>query len=241
MLKDFFNTSTFEIDLSSGHVFIFQTPPEDTGVPCQQEEFDLDLLRKHLQDDLDVLEHGMEELIRIPSIRKTAPAADIMNLAEIEEKVYQFCTLWELYVDASYELARKSKLSPGEAAKACKIYGLYISNILQELEAAMTIFAMENELRNLKGRGHFPIPKITPHGIRIDNPHQAKKMLDAVDQELVQILKGLGESETKYTSKSKQTSIKARVQIPQSKLQHTNHNHRHHDRQPEPPNRRCPL
>ena len=59
----------------------------------------------------------------------------------------------------------------------------------------MTIFTMENELRNLKDRGHFPIPKITPHGIRIDNPHQAKKTLDTVDGELTQILKSIRESE----------------------------------------------
>ena len=105
-----------------------------------------------------------------------------MDLMEIEEKVYQFCTLWELYVDASYILARKSKLSPAEAAKACKIYGPYISDILQKVDMVMTIFAMGNELRNLKDRGLFPIPKITPHGIRIDNPQ--KKPLDTVNGEL---------------------------------------------------------
>ena len=65
-----------------------------------------------------------------------------MDFAEAREKVYQLCTLWELYVDASYELARKSKLP-----------------------TVITIFAMENELRKLKGRGHFPIPKITQQGI----------------------------------------------------------------------------
>ena len=72
----------------------------------------------------------------------------------------------------------------------------------------MTIFAMENELRNLKGRGHFPIPKITSHGIRIDNPYQAKKTLDAVDQELVQILKGLRESETKYEKEKEEARLR---------------------------------
>ena len=57
-----------------------------------------------------------------------------------------------------------------EAAKACKIYKPYIHDILQEVDALITIFAMETELRNLKGQGHFPTPKITPHGIRIDKP-----------------------------------------------------------------------
>ena len=141
MMKDFFSTSMFEIDLRTGEVFTFQTLLEDIGISCQQEEFNLDLLRKQFQDD-SVIEHGLEELKRIPSIRKIAPAADIMDFVEAREKVYQLCTLWELYVDASYELARKSKLP-----------------------MVITIFAMENELRNLKGRGHFPIPKITQQGI----------------------------------------------------------------------------
>ena len=54
---------------------------------------------------------------------------------------------------------------------------------------------MENELRNMKGRGHFPIPKLTPQPIRIDSQHQAKKTLDAVDRELTEILKNIRESE----------------------------------------------
>ena len=59
-------------------------PPEDIGIPCQQEEFNLN--------------------------KKTAAAADIMDLAEFKEKIGQYCQLWELYAEASYELTRKSKL-----------------------------------------------------------------------------------------------------------------------------------
>ena len=84
----------------------------------------------------------MDELKRIPL---TAAAADIMDLQEIEEKVDQYCKLWELYTDASYELTRKSKSSPTEATKACKIYKPYIHDILQQVDAVMTIFAMEKE------------------------------------------------------------------------------------------------
>ena len=204
MLKDFFGTSTFEIDLKTGKVLTFQTPPEDIGVPCQQEEFDLDLLKKRFQDN-SVLEHGMEELKRIPSIRKVVTAVDIMDIAECEEKIYQFCTLGELYVDASYELTRKSKLPPAEAAMACKIYESYINDILQQVDAAITIFAMENELRNLKGRGHFPIPKITPQGIRINSQQQAKKILEAVDIKLTEILKNIRESEEKHKKEKEET------------------------------------
>ena len=160
-----------------------------------------------------------------------------MDLQEIEEKVDQYCKLWVLYTDASYELARKSKSSPMEVAKACKIYEPYIRDILQQVDIVMTIFAMEKELRNLKGKGHFPIPKITPHGIIIDNPQHARKTLDTVDEELVQILNIIRESERKYekrgsqtqrtTGKSKQTSTKARIQLSQPELQHTDQEHRH--------------
>ena len=46
LLREFFTTSTFEIDLNSGRVYTFLLSPEDIGVPCQQEDFDLNLLRK---------------------------------------------------------------------------------------------------------------------------------------------------------------------------------------------------
>ena len=110
-----------------------------------------------------------------PTSQENSSTADIMDLVEIEEKMNQYCQLWELYAEASYELTRKSKLSPTEAAKACKIYEPYIRDILQQVGTVMTIFVMEKELRNLKGRGHFSIPTITPHGTRVDNPQQVRK------------------------------------------------------------------
>ena len=149
----------------------------------------------------------MEELKKILLVRKTAAAADNMGLQEIEEKVDQYCKLWELFADASYELARKSKSSPTEATKACKIYEPYICDILQKVDAVMTIFAMEKELRNLKGRGHFPIP----HGIRIDKPQHARKTrktLDAVDDELMQILNIIRESERNYEKENEEARLR---------------------------------
>ena len=167
----------------------------------------------------------MEELKRIPSISKLAPAVDIMDLTEVEEKVYQLCTLWELYVNASYELARKSKRPRAEAAKACKIYGLYISDILQQVDAVITIFAMENELRNLKGRGHFPIPKITPQGIRVDSQHLAKKTIDAVDRELTEILTNIRESEAKYEKEKDEAKLREQQARANKTVQRHDYNH----------------
>ena len=90
-LRDFFTTSTFEVDLTTGQVYMYLSPAEDIGFPCQQEEFDLNLLRKWLRRHTDPIKHCSGELKRIPLIRKMAAAADIMDMAKIKEKMGQYC------------------------------------------------------------------------------------------------------------------------------------------------------
>ena len=86
--------------------------PEDIGVPCQQEEFDLELLAEKLQKDPDTNElHHITELERIPLVKKIAAPADIMDLEEIKCKICQYSKLWKLYAETSVELKRKSELS----------------------------------------------------------------------------------------------------------------------------------
>ena len=96
-LREFFPTSTFKLDLATGQVYTFLTPPEDIGVPCQQEEFDSELLAEKLQKDPATSELRIEELERIPLVKKIAVPADIMDLEEIECKIRQYCQLWKLY------------------------------------------------------------------------------------------------------------------------------------------------
>ena len=43
-LSEFFKTSNFELDLRTGRVYTYLDPPEDIGIKCQQEQFDLELL-----------------------------------------------------------------------------------------------------------------------------------------------------------------------------------------------------
>ena len=64
-LREYFNTKTFELNLTTGQVYTFLTPPEDIGIPCQQEEFNLNLLAEKLENIQDPSEHHMEELERI--------------------------------------------------------------------------------------------------------------------------------------------------------------------------------
>ena len=111
-------------------MYTYFNPPEDIGVPCQQEQFDLELLAEKLQNDLDTSELRVEEVERIPLVKKVAAPADIMNLEEVEYKIHQYLQLWKLYADILVELKRKSKLSRDSAVAACKVYGSYISDIL---------------------------------------------------------------------------------------------------------------
>ena len=85
-LSEFFPTSTFELDLATGCIYTFLTPSEDIGIPCQQEEFDLELLARKLQNDPGNSKMCKQELIRIPCIKKEAQPADCMDLEEVENK-----------------------------------------------------------------------------------------------------------------------------------------------------------
>ena len=67
---------------------------------------------------------------------------------------------------------------------------------------------MEKEFRNLKGIGHFPVPSITPKGTRIKNPHQITKFLEAVDEEMVQILTIVRENERNYKTGKEEARIR---------------------------------
>ena len=131
-------------------MYTFLTPPEDIGIPCQQGEFNLNLLAQQLEIGQDSNEHRIEELERIPLVRKIATPADVMDLEEIEYKIHKYCQLWKFYAETSVELKRKSKLSQESAVAACKVYGLYISDVLQQVDEVMKLLAMEKELRIIK-------------------------------------------------------------------------------------------
>ena len=118
-------------------------PPEDIGVPCQQEEFDLELLAGKLQKDLETSELCMEELVRIALIKKIAAPADIMYLEEVEHKICQYWQVLILYGGISVELKRKSRLPRESAVTACKVYRSYISDILRQVDDVMKLFDME--------------------------------------------------------------------------------------------------
>ena len=197
-LNEFFPTSTFELDLATGRIYMFLTPSEDIGIPCQQEEFDLELLARKLQNDPQNSKMCEEELVRIPCIKKEAAPTDCMDLEEVENKYRQYMQLWILYADISIELRKKTELSKESAVNACKVYRPYITDILHQVEEVIKLFSMEKELRKIRNRGEFPVPKFTPDGIRIMNTKDKDRVLTQVDREVEDILRAVRRNEEKY-------------------------------------------
>ena len=209
-LNEFFPTSTFELDLATRCIYTFLTPPEDIGITCQQEEFDLELLARKLQNDPENSEMCVEELEKIPRIRKEAAPTDCMDLEEVENKYRQYMQLWILYAEISIELRKKSELSKESAVNACKVYGPYIADILHQVEEVIKLFSMEKELRKIRNRREFPVPRFTPDGIKIVNTQDKDRVLTQVDREVEDILRTVRRNEEKY--KKEQEEAKNRDQ-----------------------------
>ena len=189
-------------------MYTFLAPPEDIGVLCQQEQFNLELLTALLQDEKDMSTIHEEKLERIPMIKKIAGPTDVMDREEAESKILQYGQLWQLYAEISVELKKKSELSQESTVAACKVYGPYISDILRQVDEVMKIFAMEKELRRIKNRGHFLVPLSTPQGNKIETSHDKDKVLEAVDKEITEMLNAVKQSEENYEREQEQDRIR---------------------------------
>ena len=203
-LSEFFRTSNFELDLKTGQVFTYLMPPENIGVSCQKDPFNLELLRNMLLDEQDISIAQEEALERIPNIKKLAGPADMMSLEETEHKIRQFCQLWQLYADISVELKKKSELSQDSAVAACRVYVPYISDIVRQLEEVMKIFAIEKELRTIKNRGYFPVPQIIPQEVKIETARDKDKILEKIDEIATAMIQASRQSEENFAREQEQ-------------------------------------
>ena len=57
-LSEFFRTLNFELDLKTGQVFTYLSPPENIGISCQKDPFYLEFLRNMLREEQDRREFG---------------------------------------------------------------------------------------------------------------------------------------------------------------------------------------
>ena len=207
-LSEFFKTSNFELNLKTGEVYTYLDPPEDIGIKCQKEPFDLESLKDTLQGKEDTGTLQEERFERIPSVKKLAGPADVMPREEAEYKVRQYCHLWMMYADSSVELKRKSELSQKSAVAACKKYVPYISDITQQIEEVVKIFAMEKELRSIKNRGYFPVPQLTPEECKIETIRDKEVLMKEINKIAVEMLNAIKESEENYKREQEQARIR---------------------------------
>ena len=81
---------------------------------------------------------------------------------------------------------------------ACKVYRPYIADILCQVEEVIKLLSMEKELRKIRNRGEFPVPKFTPDGIKIKTTQDKDRVLTQVDREVEDILKAVGRNKENY-------------------------------------------
>ena len=145
-----------------------------------------------------------EKLTRIPSVKKLARPADVMDHEEAKYKIRQYCQLWTMYADNSVKLKRKSELSQESAVAACKVYVPYISDIVQQLDKVAKIFTMEKELRLIKNRGYFPVPQITPQDCKIEPTQDKNELMKEIDEVATAMLNAVKQSEENYAREQEQ-------------------------------------
>ena len=203
-LSEFFRTSNFKLNLKTGQVFTYLSPPENIGIACQKDPFDPDFLRNMLREEQDINMAQEESLERIPNIKKLAGPADTMSLEETEQKIPQFCHLWQLYADTSVELKKKSELSQDSAVAACRVYVPYMSDITRQLEEVRKIFAIEKEVRTIKNRGYFPVPHINPQEEKIETAKDKDKILERIDELATAMIQAARQSEENLAREQEQ-------------------------------------
>ena len=189
-------------------MFTYLDPPEDIGIKCQKEPFDLEFLRDTLQGEQDTSTIQEERLERIPSVKKLVGPADVMPREEAEYKVCQYCHLWKMYADSSGELKKKSEHSQESVVAACKMYVPYISDITRQIEEVVKIFAMEKELRSIKNRGYFPVPQLAPEECKIETIQDKEVLMREIDEIAVEMLNAIKESEENYRREQEQARIR---------------------------------
>ena len=157
-----------------------------------------------LPEEQDISMAQEESLERIPNIKKLAGPADTMSLEETEQKIRQFCHLWQLYADTSVELKKKSELSQDSAVAACRVYVPYMSDITRQLEEVRKIFTIEKEVRTIKNRGYFPVPHVNPQEEKIKTAKDKDRILERIDEIATAMIQAARQSEENLAREQEQ-------------------------------------
>ena len=88
------------------------------------------------------------------------------------------------------------------------MYIPHISNIIQQLEEVMKIFAIEKELRTIKNRGYFPVPHITPQDSKIETARDKDNILGTIDEIATAMMKAVMQSEETHIKEQEQAKAR---------------------------------
>ena len=211
-LRQFYPTSTFEICLDSGKVYTYTDPKVDIRVGLEPEPFIIEELKNHFRELTKPVEivHHVE---RIPLIERTMPTTEVMPLRELEKIIGTYNNLCIMHGKASCELFRRSSISEEETARAYNELQPYISDILEQVEMGLSLFRMEREIRNRKGRGMLRIPDIIPKEKTINTSPQLQVFFEEVDDDLSRVIRSIRDQQKEFENREiarKEEAEKAR-------------------------------
>ena len=89
--------------------------------------------------------------------------------------------------------------------KAWNLFEPDIEGIVEQVDAVLAIFCMENEIRKLRGMEHFLIPVLTPHTHMLENQSQLEAYSNAVDNEVKTIFEETHKPERMMKHRGKET------------------------------------
>ena len=199
-LNRFFKTSTFKISIDSGRMYTYTDLKVDIGVGLEEYPFGIDKLEDHFKEHTKVtkVNHQME---RIPLMERTTPTTKVMPLREFENNIGKFFKLCRMYGETSCELSRRSLGSEEETTKAFDALQPYVSDILEQIEEGHTLFRIEREVRNHKGRGRLRTPYIIPKEKLITNAKQLKEFVAEVDNDLQGVIESVRTQEEEFENR----------------------------------------
>ena len=138
---------------------------------------------------------------RIPLMERATPTTEVMPLREFENNISKFFKLCRMYGETSCELSRRSLGSDEETTRAFDALQPYISDILEQIEKGHTLFRIEREIRNRKGRGRLLTPYTVPKERLITNAKQLKEFVDAVDDDLQRVIESVRTQEEEFENR----------------------------------------
>ena len=120
--SEFFRTSNFKLDLKTSQVFTYLSPPENIGISCQKDPFDLESLRNMLREEQDISMAQEESLERIPKHQKTGRTSRHDELGRNRTKNSPVLSLVATVRRHLSRTEERSELSQDSAVATCRVY-----------------------------------------------------------------------------------------------------------------------